>query len=101
MELGIKKEIDQMTSVLMQRKTEITNPGTKEEVDKLESQLKVVLQTASRVSAAAESFGGLQIECRIKSSISGVIQHISENLRFNFEKNKGEFDLCVRNNILL
>ena len=93
-ELGIKNEIDQMTSLLMQKKTGITNPDTSEEVDKLGSQLKVVLQTACRVSAAAESFGGLQIECRVKNSISGVIQHISENLRFNFEKNKGKFDLC-------
>ena len=94
MELGIKNEIDQMTSALMQKKTQITNPVTSEDVDKLASQLKVVLQTACRVSAAAESFGGLQIECRIKNSISGVIQHIAENLRFNFEKNKGKFDLC-------
>ena len=95
-ELGIKNEIDHMTSLLMQKKPGITNPDTSEEVDKLGSQLKVVLQTASRVSAAAESFGGMQIECRIKNSISGVIQHISENLRFNFDKNKGKFDLCLR-----
>ena len=99
-ELGIKNEIDHMTSLLMQKKPGITNPDTSEEVDKLGSQLKVVLQTASRVSAAAESFGGMQIECRIKNSISGVIQHISENLRFNFDKNKGKFDLCLRNVIL-
>ena len=96
MELAIKNEIDHMTSLLMQKKPGITNPDTSEEVDKLASQLKVVLQTASRVSAAAESFGGMQIECRIKNSISGVIQHISENLRFNFDKNKGKFDLCLR-----
>ena len=86
-----------MTSALMQKKTQNTNHETSEEVDKLASQLKVVLQTACRVSAAAESFGGLQIECRIKNSISGVIQHIAENLRFNFEKNKGKFDLFLRN----
>ena len=101
MELGIKNEIDQMTSSLMQKKTQITNPVTSEDVDKLGSQLKVILQTACRVSAAAESFGGLQIECRIKNSISGVIQHIAENLRFNFEKNKGKFDLFLRNVITL
>ena len=96
-ELGIKNEIDHVTSLLMQKKPGITNPDTSEEVDKLGSQLKVVLQTACRVSAAAESFGGMQIECRIKNSISGVIQHVSENLRYNFEKNKGKFDLCLRN----
>ena len=84
-----------MTSVLLKQKTEVTNLRISTEIDKLGTQLKVVLQTAGRVSAAAESYGGLQIECRIRKSISGVMEHISENLRFNFEKNKGKFDMFL------
>ena len=62
------------------------------QIEKMETQVKIINQSVARVAAAAESFGVLQIECKIKNSINAIMKHISENLRFNFEKGKRELE---------
>ena len=62
------------------------------QIEKMETQVKIINQSVARVAAAAESFGVLQIECKIKNSINAIMKHISENLRFNFEKSKRELE---------
>ena len=71
--------------------TELEESSVKQN-EKMETQVKIINQSVARVAAAAESFGVLQIECKIKNSINAIMKHISENLRFNFEKSKRELE---------
>lgn len=91
-ELSIREDIEKMNSFILRKKQLSKDAGSRKEIDSMEAHLKIIKQSVGRVSAAAESFGVLQIECKIKKSISAVMKHISENLRFNFEKNKCELE---------
>ena len=91
-ELSIRDDIEQMSSFILKKKQYSKDAGSRKEIDSMEAHLKIIKQSVGRVSAAAESFGVLQIECKIKKSISAVMKHISENLKFSFEKNKCELE---------
>ena len=91
-ELSIREDIERMSSFILKKKQLRKDAASRKEIDSMEAHLKIIKQSVGRVSAAAESFGVLQIECKIKKSISAVMKHIAENLRFNFEKNKCELE---------
>ena len=88
----INSDIKRLQSMVLTRKQAGTETNSRKDLEKMEVHLKTINQSVARVAAAAESFGVLQIECKIKKSISAIMKHIWENLRFNFEKNNRELE---------
>ena len=90
-EASIQEEINAMRSFVLKRKQECLNSESLEKIVKIESYLNIINQSANRLSAASESFGALEVESKVKNSISAVIKHIA-SLRFNFEKSVRELN---------
>ena len=88
-EAAILEEINSMRSFVLRRKQGCLNSESLEKIVKIENYLNIIHQSANRLSAASESFGALEVESKVRNSISVVIKHIA-SLRFNFEKNVRE-----------
>ena len=91
LESTIQEQIDAMRSFVLKHKKECITSESREKIEKIETCLNIIHQSSNRLAAAAQSFGGLQIECKVSKSISAVMKHIA-SLRFNFEKNFRELN---------
>ena len=64
----INSDIKRLQSMVLTRKQAGKESNSRKDVEKMEVHLKTINQSVTRVAAAAESFGVLQIECKIKKS---------------------------------
>ena len=90
-ESDIQEEVDIMRSFVLKHKQMCVNSESREKIVKVETYLNIIHQTATRLAATAQSFGGLEVEVKVTKSISAVIKHIA-SLRFNFEKSFRELN---------
>jgi len=92
-ERDMLRNVETLSEFILRMKNRNNTRNTNSnKVEKMENHLKIMKLSIGRCAAAAESFGVLQIELKIKKHISVVLRHISENLRFNYEKHRRELE---------